>query len=264
MLGKYIESKTLILRLQRSKFMGLGFVPCCRPIINICHQWFPSFRCVIERIPVACHNFSGECHWFKLDCKFIKLYLAIICWYWFRQCVQVCSKVRVLVMMKKECVWLVQVKRFHCPIGVFFISLQALTEVLFSFVVSPFGCYCSGKLCCTGFTCAFVIALTLHKGGEGGNGGYWLWALLGGSSGVHGQLLLKVGAFLFDSTHFLCRLGCLTLLWWVVSKNARTMCSLLYEEMANQGGYHGLYLLCFPWECQDTMELCFRLQQPLP
>ena len=62
---------------------------------------------------------------------------------------------------------MVQVKRFHCSIGVFFISLQALTEVIFSFAVSPFGCYFSGKLSCTGFTCAFVIALTLHGGGEG-------------------------------------------------------------------------------------------------
>ena len=68
---------------------------------------------------MACHLFSGECHWFKLDCKFIKHYLAIICWYWFFQCLQVCSKVRLLALMKKEYVWLVQVKRFHRPIGVF-------------------------------------------------------------------------------------------------------------------------------------------------
>ena len=113
--------------------------------------------------------------------------------------------------MKREYVWLVQVKRFHCPIRVFFISLQALTEVLFSFAVSPFGCYCSGKLFCTGFTCAFVIALTLHGSGEGGNGGYWSWASLGSSSEVLGQLLLKVGVWPFNSTHFLFRLECLVL-----------------------------------------------------
>ncbi len=106
---------------------------------------------------------------------------------------------------------MVHVKRFHCPIGVFFISLQALTEVLFSFAVPPFGCYCSGngKLFCTRFTCAFVISLTLHGGGEGSNGWCRSWALLGGSSGVLGRLLLKVGVWLFNSTHFLCRVECL-------------------------------------------------------
>ncbi len=188
-----------MLRLPRSKFTGLGFVLCCRPIINIFHQWFPSFRCVIERISVACHLFSGECHWFKLDCKFIKLHLANICWYWFLQCVQVCLKVRVLVLMKKKFVWLVQVKRFHCPIGMFFISLQALTEMLFSFAVSPFGCYCSGKLFCTRFTCAFVIALILHGGGEGDS---WqrrrrvsIVGVVGRQRGVLGRLLLKVVAW---------------------------------------------------------------------
>ena len=107
---------------------------------------------------------------------------------------------------------MVQVKRFHRPIGVFFVSLQALTEVLFSFAVSPF-CYCPGKLFCTEFTCAFVIAPLLHGGGEGGNGGYRTCASLGGSSGVLGRLLLKVGAWPFNSTHFLCCLECLTLLW---------------------------------------------------
>jgi hypothetical protein len=106
---------------------------------------------------------------------------------------------------------LVQVKRFHCPIGVFFISLQALTEVLLSFAVSSFGCYCSGKLFCTGFICAFVIALTLHGGGEGGNDGYRSWASLGSSSGVLGQLLLNMGVWPFNSTHFLCHLECLVL-----------------------------------------------------
>jgi hypothetical protein len=104
---------------------------------------------------------------------------------------------------------LVQVKRFHCPIRVFFISLQALTEVLFSFAVSPFGCYCSGKLFCTGFTCAFAIALTLYASGKGGNNGYQAWVSMGGSSGVLGQLLLKVGVWPFNSTHLVCCLECL-------------------------------------------------------
>ena len=175
MLGKYIGPKTLILRLGCSKITGLGFVLWCCPIINIFHQWFPSFRCVVKRIPVACHLFSGECHWFKLDRKLIKRYLAHIRRYWFLQCVQICSKVRVFILMKKEFVWLVQVIRFNCPIGMFLISLQALTKVLFSFAVSPFGCYCSGKLFCTRFACAFVVALTLHGGKEGNSWQRRLW-----------------------------------------------------------------------------------------
>ncbi len=198
MLGEYIGLKTLILRLWCSKITWLVFVLFCHPIINIFHQWFPSFRCVIERIPVACHLFSGKWHWFKLDCKFIKLYLAVIWCYWFLQCVQVSSKIRVLVLMKKEFVWLVQVTRFHCPIGMIFIALQALTEVLFSFAVSPFGCYCSSKLFCTRFTCAIVIALTLHGGGEGNSWRWQRWVSIVGIVGQQqcvGRQLLKVGAW---------------------------------------------------------------------
>ncbi len=105
-----------------------------------------------ERILVTCCHFSGECHRFKHDCKFIELYLPVIWCYWFLQCVQACLKVRVFVLMKKEFVKLVQATRFHCPIGMIFVTLKALlTEVLFSFTVSPFGYNCSGKPFCTRF-----------------------------------------------------------------------------------------------------------------
>jgi hypothetical protein len=79
-----------------------------------------------------------------------------------------------------------------------FIALQALTEVLFSFAVSPFSNYCSGKLFCTRFTCAIVIALILHGGGEGDSWWWQRWVSIMGVDGQQqwvGRRLLKVGAW---------------------------------------------------------------------
>jgi hypothetical protein len=79
-----------------------------------------------------------------------------------------------------------------------FIALQALMEVLFSFAVSPFGCYCSDKLFCTKFTCATAIALTLHGSGEGNSWRRQRWVLIVGVVGQQqwvGRRLLKVGAW---------------------------------------------------------------------
>ncbi len=88
--------------------------------------------------------------------------------------------------------------RFNCLIGMIFIALQALTEVLFSFTVSPFGCYCSGKLFCTRFTCVIVIAFTLHGGGESDSWRRRRWVSIVGVVGQQqwvGRRLLKVGAW---------------------------------------------------------------------
>jgi hypothetical protein len=79
-----------------------------------------------------------------------------------------------------------------------FIAPQALTEVLFRFAVSPFGCYCSGKLFSTRFTCAIVIALTLHDGGEDNSWRRRWWVSIVGIVGQQqrvGRLLLKVGVW---------------------------------------------------------------------
>jgi hypothetical protein len=76
--------------------------------------------------------------------------------------------------------------------------LQALTEVLFSFAVAPFGCCCSGKLFCTRFACAIGIALTLHGSGEGNSWRRRRWVSIVGVFWQQqwiGPWLLKVGAW---------------------------------------------------------------------